>query len=344
MTFNVWHGLRGEGKKTRLAGEDPARKAQRFEWQIELIREVDPDVLLLQEVNPNARETRRYAETLGYDRISKVTSCGIHVPPIKIPTNMNDGLAILARPELGLRRVGKKRLSGNAKCSASFGFQTNESRYVLLGEIVVDGRSVLLVTTHLSSPPFVLSDFESNLDRLVAEGVLAADQRDEIVATLERKRTRNFSEVEKVLTQIDKRLGNSAWAGRRERVILGGDFNTEPKTPSIARLEEAGFVNLTSRSELPTWDPIKNHVNQGIGGRTRPPLPTFEIAEVEALLEPRDTTPRQIDFIFLSGSLDAVSTEMAMNRDREGLFPSDHFALLSVVRLVIEADSRGSGQ
>ena len=67
-----------------------------------------------------------------------MTSCGIHLPPIKIPTNVNDGLAILARPGLDLRRVHTKRLSGDAVCTATFGFQTKESRYALLGEINVE--------------------------------------------------------------------------------------------------------------------------------------------------------------------------------------------------------------
>ncbi len=118
LTLNVWHGLRSGESKTRFPGED--------------------------------------AE-LGYDEIHKVASCGIHLGKIlKIPRNVNEGIAILARAKLKLRRVGKKRLSGNASCSATWGFQTKESRYALFGEITVEGRRVLLATTHLPSDHFAI--------------------------------------------------------------------------------------------------------------------------------------------------------------------------------------------
>jgi endonuclease/exonuclease/phosphatase family metal-dependent hydrolase len=344
MTFNVWHGLRGEAK-TRLRGEDPGRKAQRFEWQIELLEKLDPDVLLFQEVNPNSRESKRYAEALGYDYIHKVTSCGIHLPPIKIPTNMNEGLAILARPGLGLRRVGKKRLSGNAKCTATFGFQTKESRYVLIGEVEVEGQRILLATTHLSSPPYVSAAFDRELDRLVDEGALDDVQRDEILGELERKRDRNFVEAERVVWQLEKRLLRSRNRGDREpyrHAILAGDFNTEPSTLTITLLEKAGLVNASSGADFLTWDPVKNHANQEIGRPRKPSLPNFEVPEVAELLATFRKVARQIDFIFVSSGLTLVRTEMVMDEERDGIFPSDHFALMSDLRLAAPADSDSS--
>ncbi|MEJ2085996.1 MAG: endonuclease/exonuclease/phosphatase family protein, partial [Acidobacteriota bacterium] len=145
LSFNVWHGLRSGENRKKFPGEDAQRAEDRFAYQIQEIQRLDPDVLLLQEVNPNQRQARKYATALGYDEIHKVTSCGLHLGALyKIPKNVNDGIAILAKPELQLRRVGKKRLSGNAKCTASWGFQTKESRYGLFGEIRVGGRKVLV--------------------------------------------------------------------------------------------------------------------------------------------------------------------------------------------------------
>ena len=118
-------------------------------------------------INPNRGAT---PQALGYDEIHKVTSCGLHLGGIyKIPKNVNDGIAILAKPELGLRRVGKKRLSGNAKCSATWGIQTKESRYALFGEITVAGQKVLVTTTHLASPAFTPADFDDQLEKMVTE-------------------------------------------------------------------------------------------------------------------------------------------------------------------------------
>ena len=338
MTFNVWHGLRGE-RRTRLEGEDPERKERRFEWQVELIEELDPDVLLLQEVNPNARESRKYAEALGYDQIKKVTSCGLHLPPIKIPCNMNDGLTILARPEFDLKKAGKKRLSGNAACTATFGFQTTESRYVLLGEITVDGRPILLATTHLSSPAKVPDDLEAQLVRLIDEGKLTGEQRDEILAKMTSKNERNLNEVEGVLREIDRHRDRRPTGDPYAYLVLTGDLNTEPDTRPIARIGQAGFVNAADDPSFLTFDPVKNHENHAIGSRRTPSLPTFDIEELEEMLAERGADPRQIDYIFVSDGMVPLSARMVMNKERDGIYPSDHFGLIAVVRL----DEPGGG-
>jgi endonuclease/exonuclease/phosphatase family metal-dependent hydrolase len=333
LTFNVWHGLRSGESKTRFPGEEAERMERRFQWQIEEIRRLGPDVLLLQEVNPNQRQARRYAAELGYDEIHKVTSCGIHLGKLlKIPRNVNEGLAILARPQLGLQRVGSKRLSGDARCSATCGFQTKESRYVLFGEITFEGRPILLATTHLSSPPWVPPGFEEELDRLVRDGALREEQREEIVRVLERKRARNLTEVEKLLEQIDRRRTRRAGSHGPPPVILGGDFNTEPETEPIVAIE-AELRNVATGPGFLTWDPVTNHVNYGIGSRRADPLPTFDMPEIRELLGPRRSTPRQIDFIFVSRALESVEATRAMDRERDGILPSDHFAVLAVLRL-----------
>lgn len=331
LSFNVWHGLRSGESRKRLPGEDPARTERRFQWQIEEIRRLAPDVLLLQEVNPNQRQARKYAAALGYDEIHKVTSCGLHLGFLyKIPRNVNEGLAILARPGLGLRRVGKKRLSGNARCTASWGFQTKESRYALFGEITVAGRRVLVATTHLSSPPFLLADFEDQLERLVRAGALTDGQRDQILADRDRKRARNLREVQLLLEQIDRRR---ARGGRGDKLpaILGGDFNAEPETDGVAAVRAAGYREIGTGPEFHTWDPVTNHLNYDIGTKRIEPLPTFGKPEVEALLAHRRTTPRQIDHIFVSADLEGRSAQRALDRALDGIYPSDHFGVLVTI-------------
>jgi endonuclease/exonuclease/phosphatase family metal-dependent hydrolase len=337
LTFNVWHGLRSGESRTKFPGEDEERRERRFAWQIRSIRQLDPDVLFLQEVNPNQRGARNYARALGYEEIHKVTSCGIHIPPIKIPKNVNEGLAILARPGLGLRRVQTKRLSGNAACTATFGLQTKESRYVLLGEITVEGSKVLLATTHLSSPPYVPPGFFGGLQRLVSDGVLTSEQQGEIVGKIERKRARNLMETQRLVAQIERHRMTSSDAGRPAPVILGGDFNTEPATAPIVAIEASGLRNVATGPEFLTWDPVRNHENQAIGSRRGWPVPTYDLEQVEELLEPRRTTARQIDFLFVSEEGKVVSSKMAMDQDRHGIFPSDHFGILAVIDLDLDA-------
>lgn len=333
LTFNTWHGLRSGESNTRFPGEDKERSARRFDWQIEEIQRLDPDVLLFQEVNPIARKARSYAEALGYDVIYKATSCGVHVWPIKIPANMNEGLAILARPGLGLERVGSKRLSGNASCTPSVGFQTKESRYVLLGRITVAGRPVLLATTHLSAPPFLPPSFEPTLDALVEEGKLTAEQRSEILAARDRKRDRNTREAEGLLAEIEKHRAALGSNGATPAAVLGGDFNSEPGTPSVAAVVAAGFEIVGTGPGFETWDPVANHRNYGIGTRRAYSVPTFDLPEIEKELDLRSTTPRQIDWLFAAGDLEPDAAEMVMNRDEDGLLPSDHFGILVELRV-----------
>jgi endonuclease/exonuclease/phosphatase family metal-dependent hydrolase len=334
MTFNVWHGLRSGESRKRFPGEDAERAAERFDWQIEEIKRLDPDVLLFQEVNPNQPQSRRYAEALGYDEIHKVTSCGLHLGAIyKIPKNVNEGIAILAKPELSLQRAGKKRLSGNAMCSATWGFQTKESRYALFGVIAVGGQKVLLVTTHLAAPAFVPAGFDDQLEKMVEEGILTAEQRGEILAERDRKQDRNLGETERLLKEIARHQGRLASNGANPPTILGGDFNAEPEYPGIATVRKAGWTEAATGPDFQTWNPVENHVNYGIGTKRHFSLPTFDNPQVEAMLDERHDTPRQIDHIFLSPKIRVVSAEMAMNEPKDGIYPSDHFGLLVELQL-----------
>lgn len=334
MTFNVWHGLRSGESHKKFPGEDAKRAAERFDWQIERIKLLDPDVLLFQEVNPNQPQSRRYAEALGYDEIHKVTSCGLHLGAIyKIPKNVNEGIAILAKPELGLQRTGKKRLSGNAMCSATWGFQTKESRYALFGVITVAGRQVLLATTHLFAPAFVPPGFDDQLEKLVEEGALTTEQRDEILAERDRKQQRNVSEVQGLLKEIAKHQGRLAPAGAYPPTILGGDFNAEPEYPGIATVRKAGWTEVATGSEFHTWNPVMNQVNYTIGTKRHYSLPTFDRPEIEELLDKRHDTPRQIDHIFVSPRIQVISAGMVMNEPKDDIYPSDHFGLLAELQL-----------
>ncbi len=334
MTYNVWHGLRSGESRKRFPGEDPERAAKRFALQIEEIKRLDPDILLFQEVNTNQKQARKYAAALGYDEIHKVTSCGLHLGAIyKIPKNVNDGIAILAKPEYGLRRVGKPRLSGNAACTASWGFQTKESRYGLLGEITIDGRKVLVTTTHLSSPAFVLPDFDQQLAALVTDGTLTQEQHDEIQAARESKSKRNVNETKALLQHMARRSQRMGGDGSAAPIIFGGDFNAEPDTPGIRAVYAAGFEETGTGPDFHTWDPPKNQENYSIGTRRHDPLPTFDKPEVEELLAPRSTTPRQIDHLFVKGGLGVQSAEMVLDQETGGMYLSDHFGILATIEV-----------
>ena len=119
-------------------------------------------------------------------------------------------------------------------------------------------------------------------------------------------------------------------------VILGGDFNAEPDTPPIALVMDSGLQNVATGPAYLTWDPVKNHENHAIGTKKGWPLPTCDLEQVEWLLEPRRTAARQIDYLFVSEQGRVVSSTMVMDRERHGIFPSDHFAIFFVIDLELD--------
>jgi len=332
LTLNVWHGLRSGESKMKFPGEDPERNQRRFDWQVAEISRHRPDVMFFQEVNPAPKQSETYATVFGFDEIHKVASCGIHLGKLlKIPKNVNEGLAILARPDLQLRRVGKKKLSGDALCTDTFGIQTRESRYVLFGEITVEGHPVLLAVTHLSSPRDVPPGFEEALGRLVEQGQLTQARRHEIMNEIQAGRARNLKQVERLLSEIEKQRRRLSVEGRVPPVILAGDFNARPDSPGVRLVQEGGFTSIAIGPDFLTWDPVANHENHAIGARRQPQSPIFGFQELEALLESRRRMARQIDYIFIKGNVTMRKAAMVLNEDRDGLYPSDHFGILATL-------------
>jgi len=98
-------------------------------------------------------------------------------------------------------------------------------------------------------------------------------------------------------------------------------------------IEEAGLRSVGVGPAFLTWDPARNHANYAIGSRRADSLPTFGLSPIEELLAARRTAARQIDHIFVTGSLALDSAEMVLDREVDGRYLSDHFALLGVLRI-----------
>ena len=121
--------------------------------------------------------------------------------------------------------------------------------------------------------------------------------------------------------------------GRRTAVIVGADLNTEPGTHAALEIAESGLEVVAQGPDFLTWDPATNKTNFEIGSRREGSLPDFDSPHIEKLLAPRRTTARQIDYLFTSPDFQTREAEMVMNRDKNGIYPSDHFAILATLRL-----------
>lgn len=329
VTYNVWHGLRTQGK-LQFGGEGPERRELRVTSQIESLRELDADIFLFQEVNPAPRLSRRYASELGRDVIHKVTDCGIKLGPLRLPRNIRSGIAILARPGLGLRKIGVKRLSGPGGCFGDhIGLQFGESRHALIGEISVSGRRLLVVTTHIHNFPYGRAEFADRLTALRDSGEITPEQLAEVEKARARHTERQRKEIGRLLAEIERLRSSGSYDG----VILGGDFNAGPGSPVLKPILER-FVSAAAATGTtePTADPVRNEANHSLGRREGFPYPTFDSMEVERIYHEEEARSRQIDHLFLDG-LTPVSSAVILDTPRDGRYLSDHFALRAGVRL-----------
>lgn len=103
VTYNTLHGLEVSKLWVRNVESDDDRLA-RFTVRIDQLAETQPDVILLQEVNPLPNMAQQYVRALqerglDYTQVHQVDSCGMRIAPgLAIVPGLNNGLAILARP------------------------------------------------------------------------------------------------------------------------------------------------------------------------------------------------------------------------------------------------------
>lgn len=159
LTYNTLHGLEPSGLTVQASESKEARQA-RLDLQFRELSVIQPDVMLLQEVNPLPEMAERYVTAmksvgLQYASVHQVDACGIRLAPgLAIVPGLNNGLAVLAKAPLLLRKVKGLKLSGGiGRCDDYMGFQTGSLRYALITEIENPntGRKLLTVSLHLHS-------------------------------------------------------------------------------------------------------------------------------------------------------------------------------------------------
>ena len=327
-TLNTWHGLNGEGVVRFGSLESRRERLSRLERQLSCLKSIDADVYLLQEVNPLPFRAHWYAQHLGKRCYFAASNAGLKLG-WGLPTNLDEGLAILVPHGWDAEFLGKKRLSGDfqlfplrvAKVFNPFlSVQLHESRIAIAvrlylppsrcfsGEAVgasggADRASVLLVTTHLHHVHEMTPQVQVELDRLSEVTPPTKEERAFIDATFSRALRRRQEEVETL----------SAWIHEirrpQEVVLVGGDFNYEPTSSNYMQLVKKGWVDLWRCAEnvedsagAATWYPSQNpfaarsrffaHPDMGekLGGNKKSIVPLF--------MQNIDMLPRRIDYLF----------------------------------------------
>ncbi|MFQ5796451.1 MAG: endonuclease/exonuclease/phosphatase family protein [Candidatus Bipolaricaulia bacterium] len=334
VDFNVWHGL-GSGSIKLREYETPEQREARYQRLVEALLALQPDIVALQEANLLPAYARRTARDLGYDEIHQVANGGIKIGGLGIPTNIKEGLVILAKKEFNLERVGARRLSGPWYSIQNdfISFQLAENRYALAGKVTVRGKTLYLFNVHLHAG----SEFPNEKSYFV--DLLALRERNEISEEEYRKKLDEVkSHTERRRKEIFSILDFIAQATQGENpVILLGDFNaTEASEEIQVVLEQGGLLDSfrVANPESPgyTWDTVENpntrrdDLTEQSGEGEKNPVELLE-AQYEAV-------PRRIDYIFLSRHFaeeEIVNSRVIFDRVDGGIYTSDHFGVLTEI-------------
>ena len=346
VTYNTLHGLEVSKLWVRQVESNDVRLA-RFMARIDQLADIEPDVILLQEVNPLPDMANQYLRALkerglDYAQVHQVDACGLRIAPgFALVPGLNNGLAILARTPLQLRMVGNIKLSGPfGACGDYVGFQLGEFRYALLAEIIVPGTELpyLVATMHLHSG--IERDARMLHDLMEAHKGGLIHHYDHLTAALRMDQQRRKMELHVLMDAIHEQQLHRRYAG----IIFGGDLNFEAGSPEYLELEKAGFADSARLAVgMPMWntyDPLKNllaaHQEEGLPSELIDAIADETASdrdEVLKLYRRAITMARRIDFLFSTSFMStACLTQRVIGEPTpmRSAFGSDHYGLLNI--------------
>lgn len=361
-TFNVWHGLAGRGVVRFREFEEPQRREERFQLTLRTLFDLDPDILLLQELNPVSRQGRELTRVLGGEFIGRIDQGGLKFLAHGFPQNLATGLGIVVRGSVrALGRsetTGGERLPNYVRLSGSLGFsgerlslQLGEFRYAQFESVVHPALGRLLIANaHLHHGFERFPALMTLLDAAVVAGRISKADYEALLPALDVARARRLHEVDRLLEIIHR------FERQHDGVLIGGDLNSTPEGAAYHALLADGFEDLAAttvghknEADGPTWDPLSNVENHRIQSEVGFdfPLPTFGNDEFTKIYRAFDSESRRIDFLFGKGSLSPRGVKMIRADEpvqpvrlthvqrfgfppsAKALAPSDHFGLIA---------------
>ena len=205
LTYNVLHGLE-VGRFWMRPGETQEERTGRFTRRVQQLAEIQPDLILLQEVNPLPEMAGEYlqalkARGLRYSEVHQVDACGLRIlPGLAAVPGLKNGLLILAKAPLQLRKLDGVKLSGGiGGCQDSRGIQFEEFRYALIAEVTVPVTKMryLVATMHLHSG--IERDMHILHELMESHSQGRLRQYDQLMAVLMENQGRRLMEVQKLL-------------------------------------------------------------------------------------------------------------------------------------------------
>ena len=316
VTINVWSGLTYKGAIKNGEYEDAKARDFRYELLVKELKDLDADVIGVNEANMLPGYARKLAEDLGYSFIYQVRLGGLRIGPVGFPLNLREGDVVLAKNELELELAGTIRLSGGIAGNV-VSMQSGHASQVLVAKVKIGGRPVYVCLSHWQKSEFAYRDnLVQMVDRYFLEDLEADRLLQRMRSAIEGKK-RRLAEAEETVEFINGLVGE-------EPVILVGSFEALPNSEEIAHIIEAGFTDTfraVGRGTGYTWDEMENsniiryYLNND---------------KEEGITRRRD----RIDYIFTRGqSIKPLRSWLAFNKETYGVHPSDHYGVVCEIEI-----------
>lgn len=350
LTYNIWHGLHVGPYWVRLE-ETPDQHKARFNLQIRQIAEEAPDLIFLQEVNPLPKQATRFINALQqagfeYTEIHQVDACGLRASQsVALMPDLNNGLVILAKPYLNLKKIEAVKILGTfGMCRSIRGFQLEELRYALIGEIIWPGtqNKYLVVNVHKHS------GLESSLEFLSKLKAVHAQEELLNYKAIKKKLKEPVTKRKEGLAILNAALHKLRRTGQYEGVVLAGDFNFEPNSREYQKVIRSGFRDTHELShrqgDLFTLDPVANDLIYDGDEPIIPKILRTSIAKGSStrqqdlldVYQEDMRRPKRIDYIFVdSFFMDTClhQTLFGQQLGGDGFPASDHYGVLNFYHL-----------
>ena len=277
----------------------------------------------------------RLAGDLDMDAVARVGLAGLRLGSIGIPTNLREGDGILARRGLGLKYMGRRRLSGGY-CGEMLSCNWVDASQVICARVTEAGRPLYLFATHWCASPY--SEYLDQVYRSTDLEPPSDRQRRYAYAEIERGLVKRQREARDTLTFIDKMAGAYA-------CVLMGDLNSDDTKPEIGYLKNTGgFYDSRTAAigdmvDRKSWDPERN-LNQRkyYQGNYIATNPTSKKYLYFKLFQDFNRLPRHIDFILTRGPIQTKAYRVVLDETEDGVHASDHFGVLAEIDVQAPVD------
>lgn len=331
-TLNLWTGLDYHGVFRIGEYESAETREKRFQMVVREFQSSHPDVIALQEANPVGSLTSRLATALDYDYVCQRVDSGLKLGPLGMPWNLNEGLAILARKDLGVEFVDVNELASVPGAIGNwFSLHAHENNIALVAKIRFHNVSILVLNVHTAAAvPFDSSSTTTLRKILESDGI---DERDWPQYTLG-----HFERARSLEHQLDLLANDLSERFPGVPKIMLGDLNVAPSSTLMQRfLRKTKLVDVNEQSDQRinyTWDPERNSNIRF--SRDSLDASKERLGSLDLLSAWYDGVSRKIDYILVDSILAVPSPSSAkvfLDSPDQGLYASDHYGVIADISL-----------